>query len=206
LELNRNIKIFPPSLDPWKCKGDDRDIAVLMSGGVDSSVTAMLLRDAGWNVLGITMKIPVAVRCDEPKTSPGEDAIIVCRALDIPHYLIDIEEPFRELVIEPFKADYLAGRTPNPCVGCNENIKFGLMWDFVEEAFGVKYLATGHYARALHDKDGDRLARALTTAKDQSYFMHRLPRKRLPYLMLPLGDKLKEDVREIARANKSAGL
>ena len=173
-----------------------------MSGGVDSSVTAMLLKEAGWNVLGVTMKIPVARSCsDRARACCGEEAAFVCHKLDIPHYFLDVEQAFESCVIEPFRQAYAGGLTPNPCVNCNTCLKFDQVWNFLEESFDIRYLATGHYARVIHQGNQAYLARASDLAKDQSYFLYGIPRLRLPYLGLPLGDKTKLNVRDLARQN-----
>ncbi len=189
LELNSS------NLAPWKPRNDvSGQIMVLMSGGVDSSVTAHLLREAGWDVLGVTMRIPVACRTDK-RGCCGAEAAYVCAQLDIPHYFVDVTEAFNELVIERFRADYARGHTPNPCVECNTFLKFLLMWDLVEAQLGIRYLATGHYAEV---RDG-RLRRGQNRAKDQSYFLYGVPRERLPFFVLPLGDLKKDEVRRIAQ-------
>ncbi len=216
-----NIRLAEPTTKPWT-PGDDpaRDIAVLMSGGVDSSVTAMLLRDAGWNVLGITMKIPVAKGCDAKRSCCGLEAGYVARDLDIAHYYIDVREAFHRLVIDPFRRDYARGRTPSPCVDCNTLFKFGLVWDFLEAHFGIRNLATGHYARIERGDrhisgKGDRalfqgakkgsvpfLKRGEDHVRDQSYFLYGIPRDRLPCFYLPLGEMSKDEVRRLAKEAK----
>lgn len=173
-----------------------------MSGGVDSSVTAMLLRDAGWNVLGITMKIPVAEGCGGKRSCCGLEAGYVARDLGIAHYYLDVRGEFERLVIEPFRRDYERGRTPSPCVDCNTLIKFRLVWDFIESEFGVRNLATGHYARIMRSEDGVYLARGEDKSRDQSYFLYGVPRSRLPFFHLPLGEMGKESVRRLAREAK----
>lgn len=179
---------------PWRPSRDvDGQIVVLMSGGVDSSVTAHLLREQGWDVLGVTMRIPVACKTDS-RGCCGADAAYVCGQMNIPHCFVDVTEAFNEMVIERFRADYQRGLTPNPCVGCNTYLKFMLIWDLVEKEYGIKHLATGHYAEVL---DG-RLRRGRNHAKDQSYFLYGIPRERLSYFHLPLAHLKKEDVRAIA--------
>lgn len=197
------IAIQPATTRPWTGGEDPEwDIAVLMSGGVDSSVTAMLLKKAGWNVLGITMKIPVARQCDYQRSCCGMEAGYVCRDLDIPHYYLDVREAFEKLVIEPFRRSYAEGRTPSPCVDCNTVFKFGLVWDYLEEIFGVRRMATGHYARVIGSGEHARLRRAVDLSRDQSYFLYGVPRERLEHFVLPLGDLTKQHVRDLARASR----
>jgi len=193
-----HIKLLPPTFSAWQPeKKHSKQIAVLMSGGVDSSVAAHLLKEDGWDVLGITMKIPVS--CDAKKRGCcGADAAFVCGELNIPHYFVDVTEVFADLIIEPFRKSYAQGRTPNPCVDCNTLLKFSLVWDFIEEIFGIKYLATGHYAQVVKDKDKVRLKRADDISKDQSYFLYGVTSERLAGLVLPLGGLTKSHIRSIA--------
>jgi len=195
---NWNIRLLEPSFSPWRpTKPPSRPIVVLMSGGVDSSVAAGLLAEAGWDVLGITMKIPVS--CDAPaRGCCGAEAAFVCNELGIPHYFVDVTEPFEGLIIERFRRAYAAGCTPNPCIDCNCLLKFSLVWDFVRAEFGIDYLATGHYARVLADGGEPRLARADDRSKDQSYFLYGIPAERLDSFVLPLGRLAKSEVRRIA--------
>jgi tRNA-specific 2-thiouridylase len=174
-----------------------RRIAVLMSGGVDSSTAAYLLKQQGWDVLGITMKVPLSANANK-RTCCGADAAFVCSELDIPHYFVDVTEAFEEIIIKPFRQSYARGQTPNPCVDCNTFLKFSLLWDFLQEKFGIHYLATGHYAR-IYKTDGNVfLGRAKDKAKDQSYFLYGISSQRLANLVLPLGELTKEEVRAIA--------
>ncbi len=220
-----NIKLLGPSLLPWQpVKEAGRQIAVLMSGGVDSSVTAFLLKEQGWDVLGITMKIPVPAfagtslplrrqgcdtgnRFDKPAAAGkltikrgccGADAAFVCSKLNIPHYFVDVTEAFEEIVIKPFRQSYAMGQTPNPCVDCNAFVKFSLLWDFLQEKFGVPYLATGHYAKICKTDGRVYLGKARDKAKDQSYFLYRIALEKLTRLVFPLGELTKEKVRSIA--------
>ena len=193
-----NIKLLPPSFSPWTpTKEHSKQIAVLMSGGVDSSVAAYLLKEDGWDVLGITMKIPISCNTDS-RHCCGADAAFVCNELDIPHYFVDVTEAFQQLIIDPFRLSYTKGRTPNPCVDCNTLLKFSLVWDFLEETFAISYLATGHYARVIKTDSCVRLRRAKDKAKDQSYFIYGIHRDKLPHFVLPLGELTKEHVRTTA--------
>ncbi|MHC4112134.1 MAG: tRNA 2-thiouridine(34) synthase MnmA [Planctomycetota bacterium] len=193
-----DIKLWPPSFSPWSPKkAPSKQIAVLMSGGVDSSVTAHLLKEDGWEVLGITMKIPIS--CDtDGRHCCGADAAIVSKELDIPHYFVDVTNAFEELIINRFRQSYAKGQTPNPCVDCNSLLKFSLVWDFLEKTLGIKYLATGHYARVVKNGSEVRLGRAKDKTKDQSYFLYGIGREKLPYFVLPLGELTKERVRAVA--------
>jgi tRNA-specific 2-thiouridylase len=195
METRYNIKLLPPTFSPWEpAKSADTQIAVLMSGGVDSSVTAHLLKSAGWDVLGITMKIPVA--CDTGRRGCcGADAAFVCDELALPHYFVDVTEAFHDVIIQPFREAYSHARTPNPCVDCNTFLKFSLVWERVQEEFGISQLATGHYARVIRDGPNAYLRRAVDRDKDQSYFLYGIAGHRLPGLFLPLGDLTKQQVR-----------
>ena len=195
---NWNIKLMAPSLSPWAPKAPlSKQIAVLMRGGVDSSVTAHLLKEAGFETLGITMKIPVS--CDTAtRGCCGADAAFVCNELNIPHYFVDVTYAFEELIIKPFRQSYSKGRTPNPCVDCNTILKFSLLWDFIEQTFGITYLATGHYAAISKTDSQTNLGRAKDKTKDQSYFLYGITPHRLANLVLPLGELTKEKVRSIA--------
>ncbi len=193
-----NIKLMEPSFEPWSpTKGTDRQVAVLMSGGVDSSVTAHLLGEAGWDVVGITMKIPVSCETSS-RGCCGADAAIVCHEMGIAHYFVDVTKAFEELIIERFRESYAAGLTPNPCVDCNTFLKFSLVWDLIEEAFGIRHVATGHYGRVVETEGGSRLARGKDKSKDQSYFLYGIAAERLGRFVLPLGEYTKVQVRAIA--------
>jgi tRNA-specific 2-thiouridylase len=193
-----DIKLFEPSFAPWEPRSDpSRRIAVLMSGGVDSSVAAHLLKEQGWDVLGITMKIPMSCTTGG-RACCGADAALVCHQLGLPHYFVDVTGPFEELIIEPFRQSYAKGETPNPCVDCNTFLKFSLVWDFLERTFGICHLATGHYAKVIQAGGPVRLGRARDRAKDQSYFLYGIARERLTRFVLPLGEMTKQEVRSVA--------
>jgi tRNA-specific 2-thiouridylase len=179
-------------------------IVVAMSGGVDSSTAAALLVEQGYDVVGATLKLydasgtPAAVgRCCGPRDIA--DARATAEALGFPHYVIDESAAFRAAVIDEFVAEHRAGRTPNPCVRCNEKLKFGPLLAFAE-AVGATALATGHYARFVAGKGGARaLARAADRGKDQSYFLFGVRPELLARVRFPLGDLVKDEVRAHAR-------
>ncbi len=193
-----DIELMPASFSSWAPqKGASRQIAMLMSGGVDSSVAAHLLKEDGWDVLGITMKIPVS--CDaNVRGCCGADAALVCHEMGLAHYFIDVTEAFEKLIIERFRRAYAKGHTPNPCIDCNTLLKFSLVWDFLKGEFGIEHLATGHYARIHGSGDEVRLGRAKDKAKDQSYFLYGIAAEKLENFVLPLGELTKPEVRSIA--------
>ena len=179
-----------------------RTVVVAMSGGVDSSVAAALLVESGFRVAGMTMLLwPEEVPGSE-ETCCGTvhlaDARAVCRNLGIRHYTVDLQKEFLDSVVRPFVQTYLSGRTPNPCILCNERLKFHHLLHRAR-AIGADYLATGHYARILGDGPW-RLARGSDPAKDQSYFLFSMGQDVLSQLLFPLGALKKEEVRRRARA------
>ena len=192
------MKLFEPTFEPWKADASRKQIVVLMSGGVDSSVTALLLKRAGWEVLGITMKIPVAQQCQSERGCCGAGGALVCGDMGIAHYFLDVEEAFERLIIERFRGEYRRGRTPSPCVDCNTVLKFSLVWDFLAERFGVSHLATGHYGRIVETNGRRCLARATDRERDQSYFLYGIDAERLGRLVFPLGELSKHEVRRTA--------
>ena len=194
------LRMEPPTLSSWKPDAVRRPIAVLMSGGVDSSVAAAILREAGDDAAGFTMKVPGA-GADPAKSCCGPDAALVCRRLGIPHYFLDASIAFERLVAGPFRCAYAAGRTPSPCVDCNAFLKFRAAWDAIESAFGPVRMATGHYARIVEDAEGrPALARASDLSRDQSYFLYGVPPERLDRIVFPVGGMRKADVRARAAA------
>ena len=143
------------------------------------------------------MKIPIS--CDTNKRGCcGTDAAFVCAELDIPHYFIDVTDPFKKLIIERFHQSYSKGHTPNPCVDCNTLVKFSLVWDFLEDRFGIQTLATGHYARISKHGGQWYLGMAEDKSKDQSYFLYGITLEKLARFVLPLGELTKQEVRSIA--------
>ena len=174
-----------------------RTIVLLMSGGVDSTVAALLLRREGWTVWGLTLRIPGRGQPVET----GESAARIAEALGIPHRIVEAGDSFRREVVDPFLRAYREGRTPNPCADCNRSIKFGLLMDAASrwaEDDSVP-VATGHYARILASASGPLLARAADRERDQSYFLCDVDRARLARVRFPLGELTKPQVREIAR-------
>lgn len=174
-----------------------------MSGGVDSSVAAWLLKEQGCDVVGVTMKVwpqDCMSRAEDKCCGPSAiaDARGVAHALGIPHYVVDESDQFEKLVIDYFAGEYRAGRTPNPCVICNEKLKFGNLWDKAR-ALGAKYIATGHYAIIEHHADHAVLRKGGDPRKDQSYFLFSLRQPQLQRALCPLGTMSKPEIREIAR-------
>ena len=165
-------------------------VFVAMSGGVDSSLAAALLKEAGYEVSGVYMQLWSA-------HNPSPDLERTCQLLDIPLHKLNLEAEFQSLVINYFCQEYSLGRTPNPCIVCNQHIKFGLLLNKALE-MGADYLATGHYARIERSQNGYRLLKAVDPTKDQSYFLYTLGQTELQHLLLPLGNLRKVEVRRLA--------
>ena len=180
-------------------------VIVGMSGGVDSSTAAALLIEQGYEVVGITLKLwpqDCISRAEDKCCGPQAvtDARTVCHQLGIPYYLIDEADDFQKQVINYFAEEYKAGRTPNPCVMCNQKLKFGTLINRARQ-LGAEYIATGHYARIEKSADGARmlLKRGRDLRKDQSYFLFSLRQEQLARSLMPLGEMNKTDTRSIAR-------
>lgn len=177
----------------------NKRVLVAMSGGVDSSVAAAILKEDGYEVIGATMKLWPTEKCSEERDRACcslkdiEDARKVCDKLGIRHYVLNFEDIFRKNVIDYFADEYLKGRTPNPCIVCNEKIKFGKLLKKAEE-LECDFIATGHYARIERNK----LRMGLDKSKDQSYVLFSIPSGALKKILLPIGNLTKKDVRKKA--------
>lgn len=177
---------------------DQKTVVIGMSGGVDSSLAAALLREQGYAVIGVYMKnwsepIKGVEHC--PWVQDQLDARMVADQLGIPFYTVDFEDVYKKFVVDSFFADYAAGRTPNPDILCNKFIKFDAFWKYAQ-SLGADFVATGHYARMINGQ----LYKGVDAKKDQSYFLWAVSREVLPHIIFPLGNMTKVEVREAALA------
>ena len=185
--------------------GNGKRVVIGMSGGVDSSVAAWLLKEQGYDVIGVTMQIWQDEAEEVLEENGGccglsavEDARRVARQLEIPHYVMNFREDFRKAVIDYFTAEYLAGRTPNPCIACNRYVKWEALLKRSLE-IGADYIATGHYARIEQLANGRFAIRhSVTAAKDQTYALYNLTQEQLSRTLMPVGAYTKEEIREFA--------
>ena len=182
----------------------NKRVVVAMSGGVDSSVAALLLQQQGYDVIGITMKLYSLDEADLPDYYRGcctvddvEDARIVCQRLGVPHYVMNVQKEFQTFVIDYFCTEYQKGRTPHPCIACNDKIKFNFLAHRAS-ALKADYVATGHYARIEEDGAGLSLKKGLDATKDQSYVLYGMGQDELAHSLMPVGAYAKDDIRRMA--------
>lgn len=179
----------------------NKKVLLGMSGGVDSSVSALLLKNQGYEVIGTTLELFARSSCCNINTYL--DAKNVCHSIGIPHFTFDCKKEFRKYIINDFIDCYANCRTPNPCIECNKYMKFGFMYEKAKE-LGCNYIATGHYAKTEYSKTYDRwvLKKSNAGKKDQSYVLWNIPKDLIEHVLFPLSDfESKEEIREIARKN-----
>lgn len=182
-------------------KNEEKKVLLGMSGGVDSSVSALLLKNEGFEVVGVTMELFAGSSCCNINTYL--DAKNVCKSIGIPHFTIDYKNEFKKYVIDDFINCYKNCKTPNPCIECNKFMKFGLMYEKAKE-LGCNYIATGHYAKTEYSEKYGRwvLKKSNAGKKDQSYVLWNIPKDLIEHVLFPLADfETKDEIRAIAREN-----
>ena len=179
-------------------------VVVAMSGGVDSSAAALLLHEAGYKVVGVTMKLYDLPDSQLPANHQGcctvddvEDARRVCHRLGVPHHVFNLQREFKRYVTDYFCEEYQAGRTPHPCIACNERIKFDFLYRRAN-MLGAQYVATGHYARIRRDGSSYQLLKGMDPFKDQSYVLYSMGQRELERTLMPVGWHPKEEIRRLA--------
>ena len=180
---------------------ENKKVLLGMSGGVDSSVSALLLKEKGYDVVGTTLELYVGSSCCN--TNTYLDAKMVCKQLGVPHFIFDCKEDFRKYIIDNFIECYSNCLTPNPCIECNKYMKFGFMWEKAKE-MGCNYIATGHYAKTEYSEKYNRwvLKKSNAGSKDQSYVLWNIPKDLIEHIVFPLADfESKSQIREIAEKN-----
>ena len=182
------------------CLNVKKKVLLGMSGGVDSSVSALLLQDQGYEVIGVTMQL-----LDKENSESINDAKKVCKKLGIEHHVVDLKKVFKEKVIENFICTYMCAKTPNPCVECNKYLKFGELFNIAKQ-FECAYIATGHYAKIEYSNIYNQyvLAKSKSKLKDQTYFLYDIDKKILPNIIFPLSDF--DDKNEIRKIAEERGL
>ncbi len=175
----------------------NKKILVALSGGVDSSVAAIMLKEQAYDLIGITLKVYQSQFRSDPLGQAINDATILAGNLGIPYYVIDVSEEFKKTIIYDFIKEYQSGRTPNPCALCNYQIKWKYLIDLADE-FGCEYIATGHYAQIKESKGRYYIAKGVDGSKDQSYFLWRLSQDYLKRTIFPLGHYSKSKIKKIA--------
>lgn len=174
-----------------------KKVLIALSGGVDSSTVAYILKQQSFDIAAVTLKLYDSVSRINISAQAIEDTKKVCNFLDIKHYILDLQKEFKENIINNFITSYLSAVTPNPCIICNEKIKFGLLLEYAKK-LGYDYLATGHYAKIEQVENEFKLKIGKDKSKDQTYFLYRLTQKELKHLMFPLADYTKDEIRNIA--------
>lgn len=171
-----------------------KKVAVALSGGVDSAVAALLLKQQGYEVVGITGKM----LCDKSSEEVVINAKNVAKKLDIQHYTVDVSDIFKDKVINYFENSYIKGKTPNPCIMCNKHIKWGCLFDYAINTLNCDYIATGHYAKIVYKDCIYKLYPASDEHKDQLYFLFMLSQEQLSKTLFPLSDYKKDEIKELA--------